>query len=107
MGDLDSDSHLIHASYVGLPIGALTGYAYLLDFENDAPTLSSQTYGAQIKGEQKLANAWKLSYLAEYAQQRHYADNPNHYQTHYYHIAPSMHYDGVSVTAGYEVLGRG
>jgi hypothetical protein len=40
-GQWDSSSHVFNASYVGWPAGTLTGYAYLLDFDNSAANSSA------------------------------------------------------------------
>jgi hypothetical protein len=50
--DWDSDSHLMHASYSGLPFGTLAGYAHLLDFDRPASARGSSTatYGLSFAG---------------------------------------------------------
>lgn len=103
-GDWDTNSHLLNVSYDALPIGKLTGYGYFLDIE-DAPTLSSKTYGASLDGVQELGGEWKLKYRAEYAYQQEHADNPINYEASYYHFAPALMWKGLTATAGYERLG--
>lgn len=105
VGDFESDSHLIHASYDGLDVGVLSGYGYLLDFGQDAPGLSSQTYGASLVGKLPINDEMSFAYRAEYAQQSDYGDNPLSYDAEYYHIAPSLLVGGWEFFAGYEVLG--
>lgn len=103
--DYDSDSHLFNASYSGLTLGTLTGYAYLLDFDNAAAN-STDTYGASFAGGTALADAFRLVYRAEYATQSDYGSSALSYQTDYYvaelGVVAAKKY-GVSL--GYEVLG--
>jgi Alginate export len=106
LGDFDSNSHLIHAAYAGCPYATLTGYAYLLDFDN-APANSSASFGANLDGGYTVdadANA-KLNYHAEYAFQTEYGNQPNDYDAHYYRIQLGGEYDRFNAGAGYEVLG--
>jgi len=67
-GKWSSDSHLLHAAHTGLPLGTLTGYAYLLDFKNAAPN-STATYGLSLAGTRPLTPDLKLAYRAELATQ--------------------------------------
>lgn len=65
-GDIDSKDHLFHGS-VTTPIGALTGYAYLL--EDDIPTDNAlDTYGLRLTGAKKIGEQ-NFTYLAEFATQ--------------------------------------
>ena len=84
--------------------GAVTGFAYLLDFDN-APALSSSTYGVHWAGTYKVSDATKLSWLASYASQRDYADNLNDYSADYYLLEGGATYGKFGRKAGYEVLG--
>ena len=104
VGDYDSNSHFINIQNTSLPIGTLTGYSYLLDLE-DAPAVSSQTIGLSLEGNKKITENVALSYHAEYARQKDYADNPTRYQANYYHLAPGINLFGFTTTLGYEVLG--
>jgi hypothetical protein len=84
--------------------GAVTGFAYLLDFEN-APALSSSTYGVHWAGTYKVSDATKLNWLASYASQGDYADNPNDYSADYYLLDGGATFGKFGLKAGYEVLG--
>jgi len=84
--------------------GAVTGFAYLLDLEN-APALSSSTYGVHWAGTYKVSEATKLNWLASYASQGDYADNPNDYSTDYYLLEGGATFGKFGLKAGYEVLG--
>ena len=85
-------------------LGAVTGFAYLLDFKN-APALSSSTYGVHWAGTYKVSDATKLNWLASYASQGDYADNPNDYSTDYYLLEGGATLGKFGLKAGYEVLG--
>lgn len=103
-GNWDSDSHVLNASYAGLPIGTLTGYAYLLDFDNAAAN-SSATVGASLAGTPKLTDDLKLSYRIEYATQSDYGSSPLSYTADYYTGELGLVAKPGSVALGYEVLG--
>lgn len=103
--DYDSDSHIFNASYSGLPFGTVTGYAYLLDFDNAAAN-STATYGASFVGGTPLSDTLKLTYRAEYATQSDYGSSTLGYDADYYvgelGLVVAKKY-GAAV--GYEVLG--
>jgi len=106
VGDFDGDFHLVNAKYDFGSVGALTGYAYILDMESDfALRLSTSTFGAQFKGGQKVSDRFSFNYLLEFAQQNDLGDNPVDASVQYVHIAPSFVLDGISITPGYELLG--
>ena len=78
-GDYEGDSGLVNVSYQ-TKAGKLTAFNYLLDFDNivgvpGAVRDSTNTYGLRFAGE-KLAGKVKLSYVASYARQTEFADNP-------------------------------
>ena len=103
-GDFESDSHVLNASYGGLPIGTLTGYAYLLDFDNAAVN-SSATYGLSLAGAVPLSQQVKLSYRAEYATQSDYGSSPLSYSTDYMLGELGLGGKPGLIAAGYELLG--
>jgi hypothetical protein len=106
-----SDSHLINVSYAGLPIGTLTGYAYLLDLDSQglskagANGASCQTYGVSLVGTKPVTKKLKASYRLEYATQADYGDNATDYSADYYVAELGAAYDTYTFGAGYEVLG--
>jgi len=109
--DYDSDSHFVNARYAGLPIGAVTAFAYLFDLEGGgAPvgaTVSSQTYGLRLTGSRPLDDAVDLHYVASAALQSDFADQPVDYEALYLHgELKAMHADsGFNVGVGFEQLG--
>ena len=99
IGDHTNDTYLLNAKYVGLPIGALTGYAYLIDNE-DAAAFSTDTYGLRFAGSQG-----SLSYTLEYAAQSAAANNPADYDADYVLAEGGYKIGPVTLAAGYELLG--
>lgn len=104
LGDLDSDSHIINASYQFSDALKLGGYGYWLDFDR-LPARSSRTVGVRASGKTPLSPDWTFSYEAEFARQSDYRNNASGYDESYYHIAPSVSAYGWTLGAGYEVLG--
>jgi len=105
-GQFDSNSHLINAAYQLAPTIVVTGYSFLLDFDNAAAN-SSATYGLSVVGshvfdEQKGA---KLTYRLEYAYQDDYADQPVNYSADYYAVEAGYAHGKLNAGIGYEVLG--
>jgi hypothetical protein len=85
-GNYEGDSGLFNAGYQ-TKVGKISGFAYLLDFENvvGVPAAirdSTSTYGARFAGEVPAGKA-KLAYLASYATQTDYADNPLDFELDY------------------------
>jgi hypothetical protein len=103
-GRWESDSHVLHASFGGFPLGTASAYAYLLDFDN-AATNSSATYGASLSGGRALNAAAKLNYRAEFAVQQDYANNPQNYSTHYLLLEAGPAWKNYGFTVGHERLG--
>ena len=85
----------------------VTGFAYLLDYDIDEPTVgvSSQTYGAIATGVLPVGPKVKLSFLASYAKQSDYGDNPVDYSADYINAELGTAIAGVSIKGGYEKLG--
>lgn len=102
--DFTGNIHLINATYSGLPFGKLTGYAYLLDFDNSAPN-SSDTYGASLAGAAPVDAGVKVSYRLEYATQADAGRNPVHYRADYSLFQVGAQVKPFHFGAGYETLG--
>lgn len=105
--DWDSDSHIVQASYGGFPLGTLTGYAYLLDFDQPAGARgnSTATYGLSFAGATALSDTVRLNYRLEYATQSDYRGSPLDYRADYYAAELGAAWKPFSLTAGHEVLG--
>lgn len=103
-GDFNSQSHIVNAKYTGIKAANITGYWYGLDFDNSAAN-SSSTLGARVDGGTEVGSGVKALYDLEYARQSDYKDNTNNYTADYYRIEPGVAWNGLTVKAGYEVLG--
>ncbi len=101
--DFGGDIHLLNAAYDCDWLGRVSGYAYLLDFE-DAAALSSATYGVRLDGKYKTGEH-SLLYTAEYAMQSDHGDNPASYDADYYHLVGGLALPQATFKVGYEVLG--
>jgi hypothetical protein len=106
-GRYEGDSVLANLSYQ-FPIGKLTGFGYLLEFDPiaAAPAAvrdSSETYGMRFAGEKPISKA-KLAYAASYATQSERADNPLTFDLDYYLGEVTATIDRYSIGAGLEVL---
>lgn len=98
------DTHVLHGKVDLGGLGTIAGFGYLLDLDN-APMLSTSTYGLHWAGSHKVTGASKLNWIASYACQLDYGDNPNDYSAGYYLLEGSATVDRFGVKAGYEVLG--
>ena len=95
---LDSDSHAVRAS-TPLGPGRLSGWAYLLDFEN-APALSSRTLG--------LSWTWtseRVDVTLEHGWQSDHGSAVDHFDTRYSRIALNARAGGFQWLLSREVLG--
>lgn len=104
---IDGDNLFANLSYK-TKVGTFTAFAYLID--QDEPVLalrrnSSQTYGARLVGALPLAKNVKLNYLASYARQSDYADNPVDYSADFAVAELGLDISAFKLTAGYELLG--
>ncbi len=102
-GRFESDSWLVHGSYK-VPVesvkATVSAFAYLLDFENDSPRNSTQTYGGSLN-----ASKGPIFLEGTYANQTPYASSTLSNDVNYYTVAGGIKKDGYIIKAGYEVLG--
>jgi hypothetical protein len=106
-GDYEGDSLLLNASYQ-TRIGKFVGFGYLLDFENlvgvpAAVRDSTSTYGLRFSGE-KPAGKIKISYIAAYASQTDYADNPLDFDLDYVNAEATATFKRYGLGAGIEIM---
>ncbi len=120
-----NNSHLINVAYK-LPLGKLTGYGYLLDFNDNPKTpfkegvgtpgtpgivnFDSDTWGLRFVGKKKTSDKFSLLYELEWANQKPTADaDPRLSGNNYYNIefggAFKVAGKPVVVKVGQEVLG--
>lgn len=84
--DDNMDSVLINIGYNFSGLGKLTAYSYLLDYD-DLAEKSSQTFGLRFNGSFAVSDTLDILYLAEYARQSDYQDNPGDFDVDYYHVS--------------------
>jgi hypothetical protein len=101
VGRYHGSSYLANVSYQ-MPVGKLTGFAYLLDFE-EAPRDSSETFGLRFTGERPVKKV-KLAWVASFARQQERANNPLSYEADYYTAELTGTFRQYSLGAGYEML---
>lgn len=102
-GDFTGETHLIDISYGDGGLGGAGAFAYLLDLE-DAPLLSTATYGARLSGSLDLAERAALAYRLVGALQEPYGRNPAHGTLGYLQAEARLSWRGASVTVGQERL---
>jgi hypothetical protein len=106
-GRYEGDSVIANLSYQ-TPLGKITGFGYWLDFEPiaDIPAAvrdASETFGVRFAGERPFG-AFKLAYIASYATQTEYADNPLRFDLDYRYAELTGHLGAYSLGVGVELL---
>lgn len=102
-GRFRGDTHLFNADYSGFGGVTLGAYTYLVDL-NEAPVLSTQTYGLRLAAPVDLAENTKLTFTGEYARQSEYEGNPRSIDLDYHLVEAALIHAPFGLTAGYEVL---
>ncbi len=95
--DQDSKDHLINVSYK-TPIGKVTGYAYLLELDNNTDN-GIDTFGIRLAGKKG-----KISYAGEYASQSS-ENGSNDYDADYLLGEVAYNFGPVTLKGAYEQLG--
>lgn len=95
-------SHLLYAGWK-LPLGTLTGYGFLLDYDRVDLVQSTDTWGLEWKGEKAFGER-KVLYEAEWARQTDGGDNPEKIDAGYLHLVLGGGIAAGTVRVGYEVL---
>ena len=109
-GVYKGDSYLANVAYQ-FPVGKLTAFAYLLDFDAiaglagalDPRRGSTSTYGGRFAGVWPVGVV-KLGYVASYASQKARGDNPLRFSDNYFLGELSASLAGVKLAAGDEIL---
>jgi len=92
----------------GTSAGTVTGFAYLVDQDEKMVqnyALSSQTYGVRFTGSQPIGKGVKIAYVASWARQSDYHNNPNDYSADYWLGEATLSANALTAAGGYEVLG--
>ena len=106
----DSDSHFMNLSYRIAPELQVTPFAYLLDFKNDDPLNSSNSFGVRLTGD-----LWRdaddvddmyADYELSYARQVDGGSNPVNYEADFFAAQLRVTKKSVGhLIAGYQLLG--
>jgi len=97
--NLGGDFHFANAAFKINKAHKVSAFAYLLDFET-AHAMSSNTYGAIYNGK-----FGKVNVNASVASQSDAGDNAVSYDACYFNAEVGSKFGGVTLLAGYEVLG--
>jgi len=108
--DFQSNSQLVHAAFDAIPQAKISAFAYLLDLElsrlPNPYANSSMTFGFRANGVFDLGEKSHLDWVASYAFQGDYADNPANYAANYAFGELGFKHDPIGrVAAGFEYLG--
>lgn len=102
VADIDSKDHLLNASFK-TPVGTLTGYAYMLEVDNDTDN-ALDTYGVRFAGKADAGDL-KVLYGAEFATQTSEAEGRDDLDADYMMVEGGVVVSGITLKANYEVLG--
>lgn len=109
-GTYKGNSYLSNIAYQ-LPVGKLTAFAYLLDFDPiagltggfDPRRGSTSTYGGRFVGSWPVGVA-KIGYVASYAWQKSRDDNPLKFSNDYYFGELNFTVEGLKLAGGEEIM---
>lgn len=103
-GRFTGDTFLANVAWDS-PVGKLTGFGYLVEFEQAPLPLrdTTQTWGLRLQGE-KPAGRMKLAYVASWATQRDRGANPLEFSNDYLLAELTGTWRQYSLGAGYELL---
>ncbi len=106
VGEFDSDTHALAATYDSGAYGKITGYAFLVDLD-EAPALSSATWGARYENSIPVAEeaGFILAVVGELATQSDYGGNAIDYREGYVLAEAALKARSFTATLGYERLG--
>jgi hypothetical protein len=87
------------------PTTSVSGYGYLIDWDSSAlKANSNKTFGVRLDGSEKLNDAWKALYTAEYAKQSDYKDGSSAIDNDYYRIGAGAGYEDWFIRVDQEKL---
>ncbi len=106
----DSNSHFVNVSYVVSPELKVTPFAYLLDFDDDSPMNSVNTYGIRLTGalfkDAEDERDLFVDYEFTYARQSDTGDNPVDFEADFVAIQGKVTKKGLgAAVVGYQLLG--
>jgi len=103
----DMNSQFVNLAYDFQRIGKLSGYTYLIDFQEskDLNKNSNQTYGFRFNGGFDIDDTFRALYTAEYAWQKDYRKNSFSYEVDYINVMGGVSAYGFTLKAAMEQLG--
>ena len=99
----DGDLVLLNAAYDGARVD-VSAFSYLLDYDA-RPAFSTGTFGVLLLGNAPLGGGVTVNGMAGYASQSELGSNPGDYSVDYLALEAGAALSGVSLGAGYELLG--
>ncbi len=102
--DFESNSHIINVS-TGNKELKVTGFAYLLDFDNSAAN-STDTFGVRVTGNNKVSDNTSVKYTVSYATQSEGDNSPLSYDADYQLYEVILVSGKSKIGAGLEILGE-
>lgn len=104
IGKFDAaNSHVINLGYTGIPGISVGAFGYLFDLD-EAPALSTQTYGVRASAKYDITDDIPIIAKGSYAIQSEYGDNPGNYDLDYYMASLGTKAYGFDASVTYEVL---
>jgi hypothetical protein len=100
---LDGASRALTAKFTKLPLGAISVYGFHLEFD-DAPQLSSSTWGARYDGARKIGATWNFAWALDYARQQDAGGNAADIDAYYSLLEVGLRSPSLGFTVGREVL---
>lgn len=99
------NTHLFHAAYTPVSELSVRGYAYLVDFRDDAGPRAPGAPDHKVLGLRASGEIGGVRYALEYADQSDHADAPDSVDADYYLADIAGDIGPLSLRAAYEVLG--
>ena len=101
----DAKIELINVKYALSAQESISGYAYLVDWQQTSQqSKSDQTYGLRLVGQRPMNANWNWMYTAEYADQSDYKDGSKNIDNFYYRFGLGMGQNNWSIRYDQEKL---
>ncbi|MEM9361416.1 MAG: alginate export family protein [Bacteroidota bacterium] len=102
--DWRSDSHVFMLRYYKSKKARFGLFTHLLDFQDDAPNVSNQTYGITIDRGPLPKDKLALNYRTAFAYQSDYGDNPTDYDAFLINAEVGLSFQSIGIfNIGYEL----
>ena len=104
VGDWRSDSHAFMLSFYKNKMARIGLFTQLLDFQDDAPEKSNQTFGITIDRSDLPPDRIALTYKSAFAYQSDYGDNAIDYEAFLFNAEVGVSFPGAGIfSMGYEL----